>query len=179
MDKFAQICGGKYFVIPANQRGFSWGKRQVEDLIADLLLAGGKAHYLGPLIVSRTQEADFQDDERTTTVQFTLEDGQQRLTTLFIFANEIRKLMTAKGIHPLQAAELEKFVFLSHNGKQLRLQNEQTTLQEYFRYILLGEPAPSAARVPSMNFIDEAKSEIQQPNGNEEIVPVKKFISFD
>jgi len=39
----------------------------------------------------------------------------------------------------------------------------------------------AAKRKPyfSMNFIDEAKSEIQQPNGNEEIVPVKKFISFD
>lgn len=70
MYKFSDICGGRYFVIPENQRGFSWGPSQVTDVINDLNLAGTQSHYMGPLIVSRSYTPDFQDDELTTTVEF-------------------------------------------------------------------------------------------------------------
>src|SRR4051794_17785151 len=109
MNKFAEICSGRYFVIPDNQRGFSWGPRQVDDFIADLQLAGAQAHYMGPLIVSRTTKPDFQDDDLTTTAEFILEDGQQRLTTLFIFANEIRKRLVVKGSYLVHSEQLESY----------------------------------------------------------------------
>lgn len=162
MITFAECCSGHYFVIPENQRGFSWSTRQVSDLVADLNLAGNQSHYMGPLIVSRTPLPDFQDDRLKTTAEFDLEDGQQRLTTLFIFANEIRKRMVANNIHALDAAELENFVFLKHGGMKLRLQNKQLPLQEYLSYILTGAPAPPAQRIPAMNALDEVQKSIAE-----------------
>ena len=160
MLKYSEICNGRFFSIPENQRGFSWKAENVEDFIEDLLLAGSQSHYMGPLIVSRTSLPDFQDDSFSTTAEYTLEDGQQRLTTLFIFANEIRKLFQAKNIHHVEAAELEKFVFMRHQGVKLRLQNKQSVLHDYLSYILTGSPAQPAARVPAMNSLDEVRSKI-------------------
>jgi hypothetical protein len=160
MYKFSDICGGRYFVIPENQRGFSWGPSQVTDVINDLNLAGTQSHYMGPLIVSRSSTPDFQDDELTTTVEFILEDGQQRLTTLVIFANEIRKRLEAKGIYAVHAAQLENLIFLKHNGRQLRIQNKQPTLHDYLSYTLIGTPAPPAERVPAMRALDEVRARI-------------------
>src|SRR5438876_9261990 len=124
MHRFKDICDGHYFMIPENQRGFSWERRQVEDMINDLILAATHTHYMGPLIVSRTQTPDFQDDDLTTTVEFTLEDGQQRLTTLFIMANEIKRQLEALPGQPdLEARSIEGLLFYNKNGRQLRLRN--------------------------------------------------------
>lgn len=160
MYKFADICGGRFFLIPDNQRGFSWGARQVDDVIADLKLADTQSHYMGPLIVNRTKSPDFQDDELNTTAEFILEDGQQRLTTLFIFANEIRRHMVARGIHAVHSQQLESYVHLKHKGQKLRLQNEQQVLQNYLSYILTGSPAPPAERVPAMEALDQVQRHI-------------------
>lgn len=154
MNKFSEVCSGRYFLVPENQRGFSWGQRQVEDLIKDLELAAGQSHYLGPVIVSRTTTRDFQDRYLTTTAEFLLEDGQQRVTTLFIFANEIRKRLLLIPDAAVEAEELRRLVFLDHNGVRPRLQNEQATLQDYFSFILTGAPARPAARVAAMAALD-------------------------
>ena len=162
MISFKMICAGKVFSIPANQRAFSWGESQVTDLISDLKLAGTQSHYLGTVIVSRAVGTpDFQDQNQVTTALFTVEDGQQRLTTLFIFANEIRKQMNFRQIHSLQASELDDFVFLNHHGKSPRLRNEQSNLSQYFSYILSGQPAPPADRVAGMNSLDTVKAYLE------------------
>ena len=180
MNKFADICSGRYFTIPENQRGFSWGADQVKDVIADLQLANTQSHYMGPLIVSRTEKADFQDDDLTTTVEFILEDGQQRLTTLFIFANEIQKEMVFRAVHPVHAQQLESYVFLKHQGKKLRLQNRQSALQDYLSFILIGTPAPPAERVPAMQALDVVQKEIRSFVSNlsdQELLAWKQRIS--
>ena len=115
MIPFHNICSGKILTIPANQRAFSWGPVQVDDLISDLKLAGTQAHYLGTVIVSRAKGVkDFQDDNLATTAEFILEDGQQRITTLLIFANELRKEMQDRNVHLLQADKLDEFVFFKN-----------------------------------------------------------------
>lgn len=180
MNKFADICGGRYFVIPDNQRGFSWGKDQVDDVVEDLHLAGGQAHYMGPLIVSRSSDPDFQDDDLTTTAEFILEDGQQRLTTLLIFANEICKRMKSRQVHAIHAEQLENLVFLKHHGQKLRLQNKQPALQEYLSYILTGAPAPPAERVPAMDALDKVRQRIAHhldPLNEQELLSWKQKIS--
>lgn len=157
MHKFSDICGGRYFLIPENQRGFSWTKDQVYDIIADLTLAGTQSHYMGPLIVSRTEKSDFQDDDLTTTAEFILEDGQQRLTTLFLFANELRKSMETRSVHLVHSEQLSNFVFLKHKGVFPRLRNRLQILDNYFSFILTGLPSEPAERIPSMGSLDEVK----------------------
>lgn len=68
---------GKFF-IPSYQRGYRWGKDEVERLLDDVYSIGEasgrtKNYCLQPIVVRRKAEDEFE-----------LIDGQQRLTTLFL-----------------------------------------------------------------------------------------------
>ena len=89
MRSFRGLCGNNVFVVPRNQRGFSWAIENVEDVFHDLHLAGQEAHYMGPVIVTRTDRSDFQDDDHNNVSEFFLEDGQQRVTTFFLIADAL------------------------------------------------------------------------------------------
>jgi len=134
MHTFRNICEGKVFVIPENQRGFSWKNNHVDDLFHDLELAGDQSHYLGPVIVSKLEGEDFQDDELATVGKFTLEDGQQRITSFMIIANELRLRADQLELEPIHASELSRIVFYQQNGKQLRLENRNPNLQQFFSF---------------------------------------------
>ena len=71
------------FIIPNYQRGYSWQKRQLEDFWKDVDCINiatndqiNKNHFFGTFYVE-----NIDDDNKT----YRLIDGQQRLTTLFIF----------------------------------------------------------------------------------------------
>lgn len=150
MKKFSEICSGHCFVIPENQRGFSWGIDEVNDIFNDLDLADTQSHYMGPIIVTRTSEPDFQDDTLTTTAEFTLEDGQQRITTFFIIINEIKKKFENLG-RSLEAQELERIIFFKKGQLHLRLSNKNPHLDASFSHIVCGNPPlPANPTAPVM-----------------------------
>ena len=62
----------KKYVIPIYQRSYAWEKYEIEQLIEDIIESEGN-YYLGNLIVDRIDENVF-----------SVIDGQQRLTTLFL-----------------------------------------------------------------------------------------------
>lgn len=170
MDRFVDLCKGKYYAIPANQRGYSWQYSHIDDILKDLMIAGNQAHYFGPLIVSRDRfEPDFQDDERATTARYILEDGQQRFTTFLILINAIRlRLEELSGGPDLRSKELAQLLFYQHNGTQLRLQNENTSLNDCIRTILTGSPAWPRRPSPPMLSLRKAAEHIRA-----------KFSTFD
>lgn len=67
------------FFIPSYQRGYRWGKDEVSRLLDDIYSNGNNNYCLQPVVVKR-------DNNR-----FELIDGQQRLTTLFILLQYIKK----------------------------------------------------------------------------------------
>ena len=71
---------GEFFV-PSYQRGYRWDSCQVEQLLNDITENGDKAYCLQPLVVRKKAEEVFE-----------LIDGQQRLTTIYILLNYIRKM---------------------------------------------------------------------------------------
>lgn len=158
MQAFKTIFAGKVYVIPENQRGFSWSEREFNSLIDDLTLSEQHAHYMGPLIISRTDTDDFNDDNWETTAEFTLEDGQQRLTSLLILVSEIRSRMKELGGDKLPIDELEKLIFFKKGDLRRRLKNKNTPLDEYLSYILTGAPQPPAQRTPPMNAMDRVRA---------------------
>lgn len=165
MHSLSAVCTGKRFVVPANQRGFSWGPTQVDDLIQDMILAHAQTHYMGPLIVSRTQTADISDDKLENIAEFTLEDGQQRMTTLFIFMKEIlRKLEQLDGQDQLlvERGRLQRHVYYRVGGDVPRLRNENPALDSYYR-LILDEPGlqPPAVRTPPMRALDQVREHIR------------------
>lgn len=71
------LKGYKFFV-PSYQRGYRWGVDEIRALLNDILAFqddnGTKKYYIQPLIVKQREDGSFE-----------VVDGQQRLTTLYIF----------------------------------------------------------------------------------------------
>lgn len=72
-----------FFHIPAYQRGYRWGKEEVERLLDDIWASDGKPYYLQPVVVKSMPDGRWE-----------LIDGQQRLTTLYL----IFQYMHDKGL---------------------------------------------------------------------------------
>jgi hypothetical protein len=163
MNTFASLCDGKYYIIPPNQRGFSWGSHEVEAIFSDLQLAGNHAHYLGPIIVTRTDAPDFQDESFKTTAEYCLEDGQQRLTSFFLIVNELRKrIEEVNGGPDIESSELHRLVFFKHGSLRLRLKNSNQDLDQFFSFIMTGAPAPPARKTPPMVAMEACKCRISR-----------------
>ncbi len=83
-DIFAQ--GERAFIIPEYQRGYSWEKRQRDDLIVDIenLFLSSYKHFTGTIVASykKTSEED-------KTNVYNIVDGQQRLTSLVILLSSL------------------------------------------------------------------------------------------
>jgi len=85
LENLTTIFNNKIFRIPDYQRGYSWGKSQLEDLWRDLeILEEGKNHYTGMLSVKFDAEKDI----------YHVIDGQQRITTLTILIKVISDKFT-------------------------------------------------------------------------------------
>lgn len=70
---------GNYFV-PSYQRGYRWGKDEVERLLDDIYTNGNKNYCLQPIVVRRQNDGSYE-----------LIDGQQRLTSLFIILKYMKR----------------------------------------------------------------------------------------
>lgn len=68
------------FVVRGYQRGYRWGRPEVQRLLEDIQASEGATYYLQPIVVKRL-EVD----------RWELVDGQQRLTTLLLMLQFIRE----------------------------------------------------------------------------------------
>ena len=177
MHSFSLICEGHFFIIPTNQRGYSWARQQVDAVFSDLRLAGTNSHYMGSVIVSRTDAADFQDDQLRTTAEFYLEDGQQRITTFFLIANVLRTAL-GKDTNPdikLEAKELERLIFYKQGGAlHLRVKNSNDELHQMLKHLLTGDPQP-ARQTPPMVALKEAYEIISSKLAGESPTELQKW----
>ena len=72
--KITEIFTENNYIIPIYQRSYAWEKDQIEQLITDIYDSKDtEKYYLGSLIV-----------DKEDTHLFSVIDGQQRLTTLFL-----------------------------------------------------------------------------------------------
>lgn len=67
------------FVIPSYQRGYRWGKEEVVRLLEDIYANGNNNYCLQPVVVRKKDDC------------YEVIDGQQRLTTIFILLQYIKK----------------------------------------------------------------------------------------
>ena len=65
------------FLVPSYQRGYRWGRHEVEQLLVDIRDSEGD-YYLQPIVVRRGES-------------LVLIDGQQRLTTLYLILRYIQR----------------------------------------------------------------------------------------
>lgn len=77
--KLVGDISGQYFV-PSYQRGYRWGREEVERLLDDIYTNGDKNYCLQPIVVRRRNDGSYE-----------LIDGQQRLTSLFIILKYVKR----------------------------------------------------------------------------------------
>jgi len=68
------------FCVPDYQRGYRWGQDEVRRLLDDIQEAGTSKYYLQPVVVKPMEDGRWE-----------LVDGQQRLTTLYLILQSIKK----------------------------------------------------------------------------------------
>ena len=91
--KLDQLLGSsnEQFVIPPYQRRYSWRERQVYELLEDIhLLEGADVHLLGSIVCLTGHHTPGIN-------QLELVDGQQRLTTICILLERLRKCFSEAG----------------------------------------------------------------------------------
>jgi hypothetical protein len=68
------------FFVPAYQRGYRWGVHEVLQLLNDIRESNGATYYLQPVVVRRRDDDSWE-----------LIDGQQRLTTLYLIFQYLKR----------------------------------------------------------------------------------------
>lgn len=83
-NKIRDIFNGRYFEIPKYQRGYAWEVSHVRDLFDDVseAIETNSQHFLGTLVLSQNE---------AKTDRYYVVDGQQRITTIMFFINELTK----------------------------------------------------------------------------------------
>ncbi len=91
----------KLFRIPDYQRGYAWGREQLDGFWEDLVnLPDGRSHYTGVLTVNEVSSAEVrQDDKEFWLIDdhsyklYHIVDGRQRLTTFTLFLQAFIELL--------------------------------------------------------------------------------------
>ena len=155
-----QLFGGRIFQIPNYQRGYAWEEPQLQDLLDDLdELPDGREHFTGMIVLQHTDRpsvVDISGDEHSV---LDVVDGQQRLTTLVLLLDAIRReALSASDLGELAVGIKSRYLFITDQSRQLatKLRFLDGT-QEYFeRHTLADSPAPGGPETPSQRRIMEA-----------------------
>ena len=155
----------KLFRIPDYQRGYAWGREQLDAFWEDLInLPDGRSHYTGVLTLNEIPSAKVQQDDKEFWLVddhsyelYHIVDGQQRLTTFTLFLQAfielLRSLPKNEGqeddaiylTDTLSIADVErKFLFKEKPaGEAFRTYKFGYTVDnpsdKYMRYRILGE----------------------------------------
>lgn len=129
LKSLEQLFSTRLFRIPNYQRGYSWGKQQLNDLWEDLSnIVDNRPYYIGMVSIEEAPKTDcckwvedtWYFEEKPNLKAYYVVDGQQRLTTII--------LLIAKII------EIAK----KHNIEKLGMINLSDIIQQYL-YIIYGE----------------------------------------
>jgi len=167
LQSLSEIFNEKFFRIPDFQRGYSWGKNQLEDFWEDILnLKKDKIHYTGLLTVEQVAKSEienletWEDDiwlfERDMKGYYLI-DGQQRLTTSIILLNEIiNQFGEGEDINFKSVEHWEnKFLFQTYKNAYKSFifgYEKDNPSDEYFKTKILGQESSTSDKVPEQTL---------------------------
>ncbi|SEB36093.1 DUF262 domain-containing protein [Microbacterium hydrocarbonoxydans] len=124
------LLAGRFFNIPRFQRPYSWDDENIQDLWDDVMGAKGEDYFIGSMVVYREGKQEF-----------SVVDGQQRLTTITLLLCAMRDAFAvlgetdlAEGIHQL----VERKNRSNKNEYVLRTETSFPYLQE--KILKFGDP---------------------------------------
>lgn len=112
LNEFIASTQGVQYVIPVYQRNYTWKKKHVNRLIQDindLLIGKTQSHFIGSIVYIITSEVFNQRE-------WSIVDGQQRLTTIFLLLYAIRDILERNG--DIQKAQALRTQYLENVNAQ-------------------------------------------------------------
>lgn len=154
----------RIFQVPDYQRGYAWEQSHVEDFLGDLeYLRLGKTHYTGTLVLHSMNE-EVMDEVETPLARFAIVDGQQRLTTIVILLDSIRRALDDLG-RALHADHIRSsFVETKEpNGQTIhRLTLNSGTNRFFHQKILSREPSQRTPSIAAERRLERARSTVDE-----------------
>ena len=158
----------RVFRVPDYQRGYSWEKQQVQEFLDDLeLLRGGRYHYTGNIVLHEPKQPSGpsqMDEDGNIYDSVEIVDGQQRLTTVVLLLDGIRRSLSK---FPGQARILsdgikKNFVAAQNtNGQPLfKLSLNEDTDHFFKSSALADQPSVEGPQITSERRLADAKQQI-------------------
>ena len=156
----------RVFQVPDYQRGYSWEQQQVSEFLEDLeLLPDRRYHYTGTIVLHDIHpDEQRMDTDGNAYVPVDIVDGQQRLTTIVLILDGIRRSLsnfsdTAKG---LSQGITKNFVSAQEiNGQPLFKLSLNTDTDHFFKNSILSEQSGvEGPQITSERRLAEAKQQI-------------------
>ena len=159
----------RIFKVPDYQRGYSWERRQVREFLEDLeLLTPQRSHYTGTVVLHEppTAASNLMDVEGKTYNPVEIVDGQQRLTTIVLLLDGIRRALAADGFsntsHTLSQGIAKNYIAAEDlNGQPLFKLSLNRNTDYFFKNDILAErPGVVGAAIASERRLSDAKNQI-------------------
>lgn len=155
-----ELFGKRVFRIPDYQRGYAWESQQLNEFIEDVELIPDKGtHYTGTIVVHAENQDNIERDEHGKKYDiFNIVDGQQRLTTIVIILEVIRREFSNIGKSDLAKGLLDTYICITDRNKQpmAKLQLNKDCHEFFFNTILQQNPTPSGPTIRSHNNLQNA-----------------------
>ena len=155
----------RVFRVPDYQRGYSWEDRQVREFLEDLdLLESDRLHYTGTIVLHELPFQPRMDEDGNRYASVAIVDGQQRLTTIVLLLDGIRRLLVESSKQDRVLSHGIKKNYISTratNGDSLFKIALNTDTDYFFRVnILAEEPTVEDAKISSQRRLANAKRQI-------------------
>lgn len=138
LTTFSDFVKSKYIIIPKNQRGYAWRQENFQQLIDDVKkLPERYIHYAGPILfLQRETQTILPTHARVTPIS--IEDGQQRSTTLFLVASVLLDYYKSHMPNDTSVIQtLETTIFQVNRGEHIRrLVSENSTFDKLIEFLL-------------------------------------------
>ncbi len=165
---FQEICAKRIFRVPDYQRGYAWDvDPHCEELFEDIrLLSLNKEHYTGTLVLHKVKNSNGEtakemDAAGTYYEVHDIVDGQQRLATIFILLDAIRrKALEVPNLVKFAEGIKDYYLFREdQNQMPLYKLTLNSDCNEFFKHNIFAEtPGPAAPRLVSHERLLAAKN---------------------
>ena len=143
----SKLLDGRLFRIPEYQRAYSWTSRERQDLFGDIekVCAKGQdaGHFMAAVVCLRRDKQTLGTDEFHV---LEVVDGQQRLTTLIILLNAIKRLLNRKDKAEAKLKhELTELLVKVEGDELLLLQTNHDSSHHFATFLRAGTSPASAS----------------------------------
>lgn len=163
LQTIQQIFTTRFLRVPDYQRGYAWERKHWNDLIDDLgVLEVGAEHYTGTLVLHRVDgTSSIMDEEGREHGVFDIVDGQQRLTTIVLLLDAIRRELPLAS--PLAEGIKKTYVLARSIDGQLqpKLTLNRDTHPYFLRNIIADRPGIDGPQIRSEQLLKDAHAHLR------------------